>query len=90
MIEVVRIDEDSDSKKKGGRPFGSTDKTLKLRDDAVIATKNEIAVLFSNAKEKSGKKILRKGTLSGMIKEVTGCNGLPNDCVSKGLYQTAC
>ena len=42
--------------KKGGRPLGSTDKTLKLKYDAVIATKNEIAVLFSNAKKKSGKK----------------------------------
>ena len=56
VTDVARTDKDSDERKKGGRPLGSTDKSLKMKEDAVIATKNEITEMFSNAKKKAGKK----------------------------------
>ena len=54
MIDVARTDDDSNNRRGG--VVGSTDKSFKLKEDAIITTNNEIARMFNNAKENADKK----------------------------------
>ena len=52
--EVAVADSDSDTdlqrRVSGGRPVGTTDKQMKKREDALIASKNEIAIVYNIAR----------------------------------------
>ena len=68
---------DSDEKKKGGRPKGSTDQRKKELADAIVAAKNEITQKYYEAKTNC-KKVL-DGTLVKIIEDVKKKRKLPHD-----------
>jgi hypothetical protein len=74
-------------REKGGRPVGTTDAAKKHCENAVLATKKEVAGLYERAKKQAGKKRLPPGYLRGIIREVTKRNLLPEDVVSEACIR---
>ena len=62
---------------KGGRPKGSTDVNKRVTCDAIIAAKNEIAIKYSKAKEKTGRKKVPNKTSQNIIEDVKQERKLP-------------
>jgi len=50
-------------RKKGGRPFGTTDDRRKNNELAVVASKNEICLQYDDDKKKLSQNICQKGIL---------------------------
>ena len=58
------------SKKKGGRPKGTTNHSKKELSDAIIVAKNEIVDMYSKEKRNSQGKMLKSNTLKIIISEM--------------------
>ena len=75
---IVDVDE---TRKKGGRPKGSTEAKKKHTTDAIIAAKNEIAILFEKAREQAGGARVSKGCIKLIIDDIKRKRKLPEGTI---------
>ena len=85
-VKVFNSDSTAESTKKsstcsGGRPVGTTNLKKHHLREVLFATKNEIATIYLNEKEKLNKKGLKlpNGWLSNKIAEISAKRGVPTN-----------